>query len=137
MTSNKTSQRRRGGGGRQEAALAALISQPTHKAAAEACGVSKATIQRWLAEPEFSARYQALKAEVVGSMTNQLRSHGLEAVAALAEVAKGSTSPHQAQRVSAARSIIELTLEAHRDEDLAVRLSKLEAERNSNGEESY
>jgi DNA-binding MurR/RpiR family transcriptional regulator len=138
MTANKPfggDARRRGGGGRQEAALAYLISLPTHKAAAEAAGVSQATMQRWLREPLFAERYQQAKAELVDGMTKKLRTHGLEAVEMLREVATDKEAP-SAARVTAAARIIEFTLRAHETEDISVRLEKLEAERNGGDDDA-
>jgi hypothetical protein len=122
----------RKGGNKKEQVLAAMLIEPTRKAAAESVGISPRTLARWLKEDSaFAEAYQAAKAELVESMTTRLRTNGIDAVATLAEVAKGSTSPNQAARVSAARTIIELVLKAHEAEDLGVRLQKLESERNS------
>jgi hypothetical protein len=123
-----TSPKRRGGGGRQAAVLAELLSRPTQKAAAEACGISLSTIQRWLREPEFAEQYRQAKSELVTGATMRLRSNAIEAVEALHEVAKEKANP-PAARVSAARAILEFMFAAHELEDLAVRLDKLEQER--------
>ena len=54
---------------RERRALLALLSEPTISAAAQAVGLSRRTIQRYLTRPEFraeldTARIQAEKAEV-------------------------------------------------------------------------
>jgi hypothetical protein len=120
--------RRRGGGGRQEAALAALLAQPTHTAAAQACGVSLRTLQRWLREPEFAERYQQAKCELVSGTTTQLRANGIQAVQTLQQVATSAASP-PAARVAAARAILEYLFRGHEDEDIAARLDRLESDR--------
>ena len=59
---------------RQERALDALLREPTVLSAAEAAGVSKATIFRWLAEPLFSLAYKQARAQLLESTLTALQS---------------------------------------------------------------
>ena len=114
--------------GKRDLAIAALLASRTHAAAAEACGISLRTLQRWLKEDAFAEAYRQAKYELVSGATMRLRSNGIEAVEALQEIAAGKENP-PAARVSAARAILEFMFEAHEIEDLGTRLEKLEQER--------
>ena len=46
---------------RQEAAIFALLKKRTKKAAAKSVGVDRRTIDRWLADPDFMARYRQIR----------------------------------------------------------------------------
>jgi hypothetical protein len=66
-----------------EAVIAALLTQPTHAAAAAAAGVSEATVQRWLRDPAFAAAYRLARRSVVETAIGQLQQATADAVHAL------------------------------------------------------
>src|SRR5215213_234919 len=91
---------------REDAALAALLSEPTIDAAANRCGVSRATLYRWLDDPAFLARYRAARRQVVEHAVSRLQQTASAAVDAL-ETLVGDTAQPGAVRVSAAKAILD------------------------------
>jgi hypothetical protein len=67
---------------REDAALAALLAEPTIEAAAATAGISKSTLLRWLAEPDFRTRYRDARRQVVEHAVSGLQQATGEAVAA-------------------------------------------------------
>lgn len=111
---------------KQEKAIAALLETPTTRAAAQAAGVSEATIWRWLADEAFASVYRNARAKALENTLSALQAAGADAVRALREVmndadAKGS------ERVSAAKAIIELGLRGREVLETEARLADLEA----------
>ena len=111
---------------KQEKAIAALLETPTTRAAAQAAGVSEATIWRWLADEAFASVYRNARAKALENTLSALQAAGADAVQALREVmndvnAKGS------ERVSAAKAIIELGLRGREVLETEARLADLEA----------
>src|SRR5438093_635470 len=68
---------------KQEALIAALLTEPTHAAAATQAGVSEATLHRWLHLPEFQAAYRLARRGVVETAIGRLQQSTGKAVAAL------------------------------------------------------
>jgi hypothetical protein len=110
----------------KEAAIQALLVQPTIELAAEASGISRTTLYRFLAQEEFQRLYKQAKSRVLDETINRLRNASLEAVEVLVEVSNDVSATSSA-RVSAARSIIDLALRAKQIEDIEERLQELEA----------
>jgi hypothetical protein len=120
---------------KQEKCIAALLEQPTQKAAAAACGITVRTIQRYLNEPEFAAAYRQAKNELFSRTTQALRRTGNRAVRTLYEIATNEKTPPGAPaRVAAARALLEFGISYVEIEDILVRLEKLEAERGNDDE---
>jgi hypothetical protein len=111
---------------KQEKVLAALLSHPTMEEAAEAAGVNRTTIFRWLQQEDFQAAYRNARRESVKHAIARLQNRTSEAVEVLAEIMSDITNA-PAARVSAAKSIIEYSIKAVEVEDLAKRLSELES----------
>jgi hypothetical protein len=120
-------------GGKRELVIAALLTNRTHADAAELCGISLRTLQRWLKEDAFNSAFQAAKSDLVNATTGRLRASGVEAVETLRVVAADAECPPQA-RVSASRAILEFMFAAVELEDVLVRLEKLEQERGGDDE---
>jgi len=115
---------------KQQKALEALLSEPTVLAAAEAAGVSRTTIFRWLGDSVFADAYRALRGQMLESTLTALQSASGDAVATLKTVmndqeAKGS------ERVSAARCVLEMTLRAREILEVEERLKVLEEKLNA------
>jgi hypothetical protein len=73
----------------QQAALGALAGGQTLSSAAEAAGVTRMTLWRWLrSDPVFAEAYQQWKLELRASAEAQLLRVGEQAVAALARAAE-------------------------------------------------
>ena len=111
---------------KQEKAIGALLSESTMEEAAEAAGVNRATIFRWLQQEEFQTAYTQVRRESVKHAIARLQNRSSEAVEVLAEIMKDEMNAPFA-RVSAAKAIIEYSIKAVEVEDLAKRLAELEA----------
>lgn len=110
---------------KQEQAIAALLIQPTIKAAAEVVEVSESTIFRWLQNQQFMEQYREARREVVRQATARLQRMAADFVNTLHEVATNREAP-ASSRVSAARIGLELTYRGLELEDLEERVEELE-----------
>ena len=110
---------------KQEAALLALLSHKTIKEAALAAGVSFPTLWRYMRDPAFSLRYREARRELVECAMVRLQSDAEHAAHVLREVADDMGAPAGA-RVTAARTIIELSMKSIELGDLQQRLASLE-----------
>src|SRR6516225_2109744 len=72
----------------QEAVIAALLTEPTHAAAAAQAGVSEATLHRWLRLPEFRDAYRRARRDLVEGAVGRLQAAAGQAVDTLLAVAK-------------------------------------------------
>jgi hypothetical protein len=109
-------------------AVVALLAAPTIEDAARQVGIGEKTLRRWRVQPAFIAEYNRTRKELLEAATGQLRAAMTGAVAVLVSIANERSAPHAA-RVTAAARLLELGFYAHRIEDLAQRLEKLEKER--------
>ena len=66
-----------------EAVIAALLTEPSHAAAAAKAGVGEATVQRWLRDPEFLASFRAARRMVIEGAVGRLQQATEKAVATL------------------------------------------------------
>jgi len=94
---------------KQEAGIAALLSQPTHVAAAALAGVSESTLYRWLQVPAFRAAYRQARRELVEAAVGRVQTAAGRAVEALVTVA--AKGRRDGDRVRAAVAILD---HAHR-----------------------
>jgi hypothetical protein len=106
-----------------EALIAALLTEPTHAAAAAKAGVSEATAQRWLRKPGFVAAYRAARRAVVEAAVGRLQQVAAEAVEVLRRN-MGCGNP--AVEVRAAALVIEKAVSGVELIDLATRVEELE-----------
>ena len=108
-----------------EMAIAALMSESSIEAAAKRTGITGRTLQTWLTQPEFIAKWSAAKRSIVQAATVRLRAGCIHAIKTLEAVQDDKEAPHAA-RVTAARTILELALRSHEVEELLDRLTALE-----------
>ncbi len=87
-----------------DALALALAGGKSQLAAAELAGVSRATVQRRLADPEFVSRVEAIRREWTERATGHLTEAAMEAVIKLRNIiaSEGESSVH----VAAARAIL-------------------------------
>ena len=111
--------------GKQAAALAALLAQPTVADAAQAAGVSLATLWRYLRDPDFSAQYKAGRREVVSHAVMRLQADAAHAAKVLREVADDKDAS-ASSRVAAARAILDGAIKGVELLDLEERIAALE-----------
>lgn len=119
----------------RESTIAALLSEPTHQAAAEKAGISQATLSRWLADPEFQYAYRVARRSVVEFAIGQLQSACGKAVEALVRNLEAARASDQ---IRAALGILEHANKGLETFDLVARLnealSQLEGLRVERGE---
>jgi len=110
----------------QEKALLALLTKPTITDAAKAAAVHRVLLHRWLKQEVFATAYREARRDVVQHAISRLQRACDLAVDTLESVAGDGNAP-PAARVSAARTILDLSLKAVELEDLAARVGALEA----------
>jgi hypothetical protein len=108
---------------RQEAAIAALLIESTHHAAAVKTKVSEATLRRWLRLPAFLDAYRAARRQIVEASIGRLQQVTCEAVEALK---RGLTCGTPAVEIRAAGMVLEQALKGGELLDLAERIEALE-----------
>lgn len=109
-----------------EKILAALIAHKTVSDAAAASGVSERTIYSRLADDSFRAEYEARQRCTLDHACKALQSALTEAVEVLTTIMKdASASP--ANRITAARSVLDYGVKLTELTDLAARVAALEA----------
>jgi len=108
---------------KQEAACAALLTSPTIGDAAIACGVSSATLFRWLQVPTFQARYRWCRRQIVESAIADVQAAAGDAVTTLR---RNLACNNPAAENRAAQIILDLSLKGVELIDLVERVEKLE-----------
>lgn len=108
-----------------EIIIAALISTPTVKAAAEAAGVSESVIYTRLKNPEFKERYDKERREVLTQSAAALQTHLGAAIEAMGEIVSDKETNPQT-RLNAAEAVIRNTLKLTERTDVLDRLDALE-----------
>ena len=111
----------------REKAVVALLQETTIERAAQVTGVGLRTLQRWLNDATFQEALRKAKADALADATAKLRVASGRAVRVLDEVANNAEA-NSAARVSAARAILELSLEAHLLEEIERRILALETQ---------
>jgi hypothetical protein len=104
--------------------LMTLACGATVEAAAQKAGVSRATVQRRLLDPEFHARLQEFRSDMVTRASGTLTAASTEAIKTLLALQQ-PTIPH-AVRLGAARSILEIGIKMREAADFEERLAALE-----------
>jgi hypothetical protein len=108
---------------KQEALIAALLTEPTHAAAAAKAGVSEATLHRWLHLLEFQAAYRLARRGIVETAVGRLQQSASKAVEALE---RNLACGHPGSEIRAALGIISHAVQAVELLDLVERLEELE-----------
>jgi hypothetical protein len=109
----------------QRLALEALVAGKKRTEAAEAAGVTRQTVHRWLLDPVFLAALHQARCEAWTEVTGELHAHALHAVGALAAVLD---CDQPRARILAARAILDLSARAIELENLNGRAALVEAE---------
>jgi hypothetical protein len=120
MSAEKGSKRQR----QEETAISAPLTEPTIEAVAATVGVNESTLRRWLAEPEFKAKYRTARRQVVESAVSRLQSVATKAVDALE---RSLSCGIPAVEVGPAKSVLDQVIKAVELMDLGERLEALEA----------
>jgi hypothetical protein len=101
-----------------------LACGATVEAAAQKAGVSRATVQRRMRSPDFQARLQEMRSDMLARAAAALTAAASEAIRTLLALLQPSV-PH-ATRLGAARAIMELGVKMRQDKDFEERLAALE-----------
>lgn len=118
---------------KDEIIIAALIANPTIKAASAACGVSETTIYERKRKPEFKEKYDAARLELMEQNSAKLQHHigkAIDEMAAILDYPLDVASPQV--RLNAAEGIIRNSLKLTEQMDILKRLEKLEQAAKSN-----
>ncbi|HXS99015.1 MAG TPA: hypothetical protein VN736_30680 [Candidatus Limnocylindrales bacterium] len=112
-------------GRKKEEAIHALLSSRSVEDAAEAAGVARTTLLRWLKVPEFQAAYREARRAAVSQANARLQQASSAAAATLLRIMLDPQAP-AAARVRAATRVLDAARYTLESEDLEVRLSALE-----------
>src|SRR5215210_362051 len=103
---------------KQHKALLALLDNPTIKAAAEAAGIRRSTLHRYLKDPEFAAARRAMLADALSNATARLKAEAEASVkGVLAELRDDPENPATA-RLGACRTVLDYAYHADTYDDL-------------------
>ena len=107
-----------------ETLIVALISNPTIKAAATACGVSERYIYGRLRDPAFKEKYDAARREMLEQSTAFIQGITSEAIQKMREVMNDPDASQQTQ-LNAAESILRNSLKFTEQNDILTQLAEL------------
>lgn len=108
-----------------EKAIIGLLTKPDLATAAEFANISTNTLLRWLNIPDFADKYSAAKREALKQALSKLQQASGEAVETLREVSNDVAATPSA-RVTAAKSIIEMSIKIVELDEIEKRISELE-----------
>jgi len=109
---------------RQQSALEALLTEPSHAAAAARADVSESTLRRWRQQPAFRAAYRHVRRECLEGAVARLQSLAAEAVETLRH---GLSHPNPGHQIRAAQLILYNAFRGADLMDLVDRIGELEA----------
>ncbi len=112
---------------RELRAIAALLSAPTLKLAADAAGLSERTLRRYLAKPRFLAVYETASRGALGAAMQRLHEGMGVAVETFFEIA-ADKDEKTADRIRAMSLIADLGLRGREFHSFPARLAQLEEE---------
>ena len=101
---------------KQEVLIAALLTEPTHVAAAAKAGVGETTVYRWMRLPRFRAAYRRARRELVEAAIVRIQAATGQAVEALLAVARQGR--RDSDRVRAAIALLDHACRGLADADL-------------------
>lgn len=107
-------------------AIAALLSEPTVRKAAEVAKVPERTLYTWLKRPAFAAEYRAARREATAQAQARAQQYSSSMVGVLVSIA-ADTRKSAAARTTAASKVIDIAIKSVELDDLAARLDALEA----------
>ena len=111
----------------QERAIAALHVHASMSEGASAANIGEVTLWRWMQLPGFKEQYRLARRAAVSQAVGHLQSACSVAVLALTDIAQDVTC-QASDRVSAARTVLELAIKGVELEDLAARVEELESQ---------
>lgn len=115
-----------------EQAISALLTSRTHAEAAEAAGISEATLTRWLKEPAFQSAYRDARRQVVEGAIGRIQSAASDAVDCLK---RNLDAAKPADQIRAALGILDHAIRGIELTDLIVRVEELERQLAGEGQD--
>jgi hypothetical protein len=114
----------------QEAAIDALLSlgNRNHIEVAATIGISTRTLRRWMESPDFKDAYLRARRQVVSQSNGRVQQATAMASLLLVKI-MSDPSVKPAQRLQAAKIVMELAGKSLESDDILVRLDRLEKER--------
>ena len=109
---------------KDEAILAALISNPTVRAASKACGVSETQIYARLRTPAFKERYDNARREMLEQSTAYIQGIVSEAIKKMRDIMNDPDAAPQIQ-LNAAECITRNSLKLTEQTDILAQLAEL------------
>ncbi len=106
-------------------AIAAIVANPTIKAAAAACGVTEKTMHAWLNEPDFAKKVRQAQEEIAREGIRRVMNTIGTALDVLEEVATNKEG-NPGTRVSAAKALLDQYMRAYEMDIVQRRLDALE-----------
>lgn len=107
-----------------ERIIAALLENPTARAAAKSLGISEVTVYRRLADPGFKKAYDTRRRQLVEVICGALQNRMGEAVEALSEIINDNRASKMA-RAKAAETILQYGIKTLETLDLMPRVEAL------------
>lgn len=108
-------------------AIVALLTEPSHYAAAARLGISRSTLQVWLNDPEFAGELEAARREIVQGTVNALQVASRVAVKGLVR------QVHHSSESAAYRAAIAILEHAHKATELTDVIERLKRIERGNG----
>src|SRR4029450_6122770 len=110
----------------REQAIVALLSEPTIRDAAAACGIGERTLHRWLTDDAaFQAEYEAARRATFKAAISRIPALTVRAVDTLAALLGDKEPP--AVRLGAARTVADIGLHQYDAETILKKLDEIEA----------
>jgi predicted DNA-binding transcriptional regulator AlpA len=109
----------------QEKALIALLQSGNIREAAKVAGLSEKTLYRYMADPEFLAKYRAARRSCVEAAVSEIQALMIEAVAGLR---RNLTCGRPIVEIRAARILLDQGFRGLETIDLLSRVERLEDE---------
>ena len=110
---------------KDEQLIAALLTHPTIRAAAQSVGCSETRIYTRLRDPTFKARYDEARHDLLERSVTELQAHLSEAVGVFVSVMRDREAPHQT-RLNAAEAVMRNCMKLTEQVDIIERLERLE-----------
>jgi hypothetical protein len=110
---------------KQHRAISGLLSEPSIRQAAKVADVPEKTLYNWLKRSDFATAYRTARRDSVQQATARLQYASSAAVSVLCQLMVKETV-HASIRLSAAKTILELSIKTLEIDDLAARLEALE-----------
>ena len=123
--------RHRGRTGADATLVASLAGGATTATCAQSAGVSERTVRRRLEDPDFMARVDSARAEMLRSATAQISAGATMAVSALIELLESSIPP--SVRLGSAKAMLEYGIRLRAELEIDLRLRAIEGPLNLTG----